>query len=164
MRDVPIGDSCSCALRHWASDVRLWVAVDGQVVVCALNLGDDLVGHPGTVHGGMTATLADQLFGVLYSVCGNDGKGFTAHLGVDYKRPWMAGQPAVFIARVIKKQGRKVTDTCRGMLRASLLFSRGVAVIVPQYMFEGEFLHAQSGHVIAKADALFVRARKPGDH
>ena len=76
----------------------------------------------------------------------------------------MAGQPAVFIARVIKKQGRKVTDTCRGMLRASLLFSRGVAVIVPQYMFEGEFLHAQSGHVIAKADALFVRARKPGDH
>lgn len=83
-----------------------------------------ICGHPDTVHGGVIATLLDEVMSLAVSIhsgqiggsgtggVGNEnenprGKIFTAQLDVRYKKPLLAPAVAVVKSRVIARQGRK---------------------------------------------------------
>lgn len=75
-----------------------------------LRLGEKMVGHPGLVHGGATATLLDDTFGMLF-FCLRMGTGFTANLNIDYRAPLPAGREVQAHLKVTSVQGRKVHMT-----------------------------------------------------
>lgn len=60
--------------------------------VADLLLDARFTGPPGFAHGGVTAALFDELLGA--AVCERTPVSYTAHLEIDYRRPWLIGEPA----------------------------------------------------------------------
>ena len=84
----------------------------GQSRLNALvELGSELTGHPGVVHGGFTAALLDDLFGWAASSerkARNLGPAnFTANLDVNYRRPLLAGSTYLVEVRVDRVEKSK---------------------------------------------------------
>jgi acyl-coenzyme A thioesterase PaaI-like protein len=97
--------------------------------------GKGLRGHPGLAHGGSILASLDELLGTLFYV-GKHGKGFTARLEADFRRPLPIGAHVEFVGRVIEREGRKVW--LRGVLRQK----------------------EDPSHVYVECKALFVVARQ----
>lgn len=75
-------------------------SVRGDVV-----LGVQYQGPPGLAHGGISALLLDHALGVANGWAGTSG--FTAHLGLDYRRGVPLYTPLVVTARQEETDGRK---------------------------------------------------------
>lgn len=84
-----------------------WLNPESRELLVQVRLGDSAVGHPGIVHGGATATILDNAFGMLFFSC-NLGTGFTANLNLDYRAPLPAGTDVVAHLSVVGIQGSKV--------------------------------------------------------
>lgn len=109
----------------------------GKLVSLAF-LGEDLCGHPGIIHGGLSATLLDESMGRCGLAALPNRMGFTAQLTVNYRKPVKAGSYVVIKAEVVKTEGRKVWVTGR---------------------IEGLEDGEMEGEVLAEAEALFVQPR-----
>ncbi|KAK2613246.1 hypothetical protein N8I77_000170 [Diaporthe amygdali] len=108
-----------------------------------ITLGNNLDGHPGICHGGIVATIFDEVLG--YAAPGGrlHGEGentrapvpsyVTAYLNTTYLRPVRTPGTILVIARTTKAEGRKIW--------------------VEASMEDGE------GNKLAKADALFVETK-----
>ena len=70
-------------------------------------LGTALCGHAGIVHGGLTASLIDQISGETAFLSTGPGS-FTANLNVNYLKPLIAGRWVEVVGRVAGVEGRKV--------------------------------------------------------
>ena len=81
---------------------------EGSSFRATVTLGAFHEGPAGHVHGGATAAVFDQVFGegVLH-VAGR--RAMTAHLEVDYRRPWPLGVSGLFRARIEQISERKFT-------------------------------------------------------
>ena len=105
-----------------------------------LTLGNMLDGIPKVCHGGIVATILDEILGILFSVNRELGKSpgngwtVTANLNVSYVRPVITPQTILVTARLAKVSGRK------------------------RYV-EGE-IRDKDGHVLAKSEALFVAQKQ----
>lgn len=104
-------------------------------------LGDSVCGHRGIVHGGLSAMIVDEALGALVYLLKREqvlgpGPAFTAHLGVDYKKPLPAGSTVVCTTSLESVDGRK------GWVTAELRDRPG-------------------GELFASARALYVVAKKP---
>lgn len=103
-------------------------------------LGNMLDGISRVCHGGIIATLFDEVFGILFIVNSELGKApgrgysVTAYLNVSYVRPVVTPQSILVTARLTKVYGRK----------------RYVA---------GE-IKDSDGNVLAKSEALFVAPKE----
>mmetsp|Transcript_7009 Transcript_7009/g.15097 ORF Transcript_7009/g.15097 Transcript_7009/m.15097 type:complete len:264 (-) Transcript_7009:135-926(-) len=93
------------------------VAAGRTRLVGYFDLGDEISGHPGLIHGGFTAALIDELCGWVsyFESKQQDPQGkfadkvFTAKLQIDYKRPMKEDRTyamEVVVDKVVK--GRKV--------------------------------------------------------
>lgn len=71
-------------------------------------LGGDLCGHPGIIHGGLSATLLDEGMARCCFPALPNKVGVTASLKIDYKAPIMANQVVILRAETTKAEGRKV--------------------------------------------------------
>jgi len=103
---------------------------EGEEAVLTVTLGAAFEGAPGRSHGGVVATLIDETMGMVLAIVG--APAFTARLTVNYRAPTPIGVPLEVRARLVARDGRKLTIT--GELRS------------------GERL-------IADADALFLIVR-----
>ncbi|GAX81997.1 hypothetical protein CEUSTIGMA_g9425.t1 [Chlamydomonas eustigma] len=81
-------------------------------------LGGDVAGHKGLVHGGLTATIFDETFG--YLLYGGKAAGLlsfgmvlTAQLNVSYAKPVPAGSVVACTACVTSMEGRKIWVTAK---------------------------------------------------
>lgn len=104
----------------------------------AFHLGTKLCGHRGIVHGGLTATLIDQVSGECAFLANGPGL-FTANLNVNYTAPVIAGKYALVTAKITSQSGRKtvvgvsVTDgNGHEFAHANVLYVR------PKWIPEGE--------------------------
>ncbi|KAK7535188.1 HotDog domain-containing protein [Phyllosticta citribraziliensis] len=108
--------------------VRAWITqhrVPGDYPSCPirearsfLQLGDGVCGFPGVCHGGMIATLLDEVTGVLLTANAKEVDNragtsvgltaFTAYLNVSYKKPLPAPGFALAVAKIKKIEGRKI--------------------------------------------------------
>jgi uncharacterized protein (TIGR00369 family) len=82
---------------------------DENEAVLRVTLGAAFEGAPGRAHGGVVATLLDETMGMVLSIVG--APAFTARLTVNYRAPTPVGVPLVARARVVERQGRKLTIT-----------------------------------------------------
>eukprot|EP00128_Syssomonas_multiformis_P013946 Colp12_sorted_trinity150504_noHs@3315 len=111
--------------------VRLFHNKAEDRVHAVVRLGEDLTGHPGIVHGGLIATIFDEIFGGTAWM--KSGPVFTAYLTINYRKPVPAGTVLMFTGNVKEIKGRKV-------------FIDGTAV-------------DKNGEAYADANALFVVPR-----
>ncbi len=84
-----------------------WLNPDTRELLVKVRLGESAVGHPGIVHGGATATILNNAFGMLFFSC-NLGTGFTANLNIDYRAPLPAGTDVMAHLTVDGVHGSKV--------------------------------------------------------
>ncbi|OMP82952.1 Thioesterase superfamily member 4 [Diplodia seriata] len=107
-------------IRNWVTQHSLprdniWPAI--TEVRSFLDLGDGLNGYPATMHGGMIATLLDELTGLLLNVnndhqnrissTGKPLSAMTAYLNVSYKKPLPLPGVILGTAKFTSVDGRK---------------------------------------------------------
>ncbi|CDS12670.1 hypothetical protein LRAMOSA04856 [Lichtheimia ramosa] len=80
---------------------------DRTEAMAVVHLGSDLCGHIGIVHGGMIATLLDEILACVALPALPRFVGYTANLNVDYRKPLKAGQWVVLKSRLNRVEGRK---------------------------------------------------------
>lgn len=75
---------------------------------CRYVAPEELCGAPGVVHGGIQATLLDEVMGVTAHRCAQVGSDdlVTADFRLRYRRPVPAGQPLVVRARLVSQDDR----------------------------------------------------------
>ena len=103
-------------------------------------IGGGLNGFPDIVHGGMVASLMDEVMGFLSvqnRIIGatRQGKYMTVYLNTQFKAPLMANSTYLAVARVDKLEERKI--------------------FISQTIQDGE------GKVLATGDALFINVVRP---
>lgn len=87
-------------------------SVTGRGVVALYNLTSNVCGHKGLVHGGLTAAMFDETFGVvMFAHPSVPRYTFTASLTVNYRKPLPAAQTVAIVAGVERVDGRKVYMT-----------------------------------------------------
>ncbi|KAJ3197651.1 Thioesterase super member 4 [Irineochytrium annulatum] len=82
---------------------------DDRALVKITELGSELCGHPGVVHGGMISALFDDFMGTLFLLNAEGAySGFTANLNVDYRSPMPAQSTIALVIWIDRVEGRKV--------------------------------------------------------
>ncbi|KAL2434885.1 hypothetical protein ABEF95_010074 [Exophiala dermatitidis] len=108
-------------------------------VLTLLSLQPGLNGYSGVCHGGIVATILDEVMSILVTRCRNSqgvrGDNVTADLHLTYVKP--VPTPAVVLCRA------KINDI-KGR----------------KYYVDGQIVDGESGTVLAKADALFITVQK----
>jgi acyl-coenzyme A thioesterase PaaI-like protein len=80
---------------------------NAELVLAVVQLGHNLNGHEGVVHGGILALLLDDAMGFAYEALGVE-KALTASLKVDYRAPVLAGSTLVLKVHLFRREGRKL--------------------------------------------------------
>ncbi|KAI9103236.1 HotDog domain-containing protein [Phlyctochytrium arcticum] len=75
--------------------------------VAILHVGERLSGHDKIVHGGVTATLMDEMLARAIITSLPNQTGFTANLNINYRRPVQTNQFIVLRSKLTKIEGRK---------------------------------------------------------
>jgi acyl-coenzyme A thioesterase PaaI-like protein len=134
---------------------RIYCTADGSQTVAVATLMPGSDGHPGILHGGVTALLFDNTFGWANAVArlANAGEltetingkpvnpdstatfGFTAYLNTNYRVPCRIGSTLVLSCSVDRAEGRKL-------------------------FLSGEARDAATGTLIADSKCLFVQPRR----
>ena len=90
-----------------AGGLRLSPVREGKKIVVRFKPGKTWLGFSRAVHGGITATLLDEVVGIA---CGQrtDGKCATVELTVEYKRPVLEGVEVRAEGWYVRRQGKLV--------------------------------------------------------
>ncbi len=111
--------------------LHLGLHVAGDSCWTELTLQPDFQGWEGIAHGGIVATILDEVMG--WALASLDSWGYTAKLSIEYRRPVPIGARIRGEGRVVEQRRRLLTTTAR-------LFDPA------------------SGEVYATAEALYVAA------
>jgi acyl-coenzyme A thioesterase PaaI-like protein len=111
--------------------LQLVLHVADETCWTELTLLPDFQGWEGIAHGGIVATILDEVMG--WALAAADAWGFTARMSIDYKRPVPVGTRIRGEGRLVERRKRLLTMTAR-------------------------LLDADTGVVLATADALYVAA------
>lgn len=84
--------------------LEFFLAEDG-IVVCMAEVADTFEGPHGLLHGGIIATLLDEI--MSKAVRSHGIVAMTRHMEVDYLWPVPSGRPIRMEARVTRNEGRK---------------------------------------------------------
>jgi acyl-coenzyme A thioesterase PaaI-like protein len=76
-------------------------------VLMLVSMGEGLMGAPGRLHGGFTATVLDMVVGFAINATEKATPITTANLNVDFKAPCSLPSVALAKAWVVKREGRK---------------------------------------------------------
>lgn len=112
--------------------LHLDIKHDGAVTYVDFTPGEDWQGVEGIVHGGLVATVLDEV--MAWELYGFDEVAVTARMEVTYRKPVPTGQPLRATARLVENRGR--AKRLHGEIRDS------------------------SGELLASSDALFVAVPK----
>lgn len=75
-----------------------------------VTLGKAYEGAPGMAHGGVVAAVIDETMGAILPLAGT--MAFTAQLTLNYRAPTPIGVELEFVARLDRREGRKLWITC----------------------------------------------------
>ena len=106
------------------------LAEDGSLH-CLTTVPDRFEGPAGYLHGGIIATLLDEVLSKSVRALGRTA--MTRHLEIDYLRPVPSGAPLRMVGRLVRSEGRK-------------------------HWTEAKIVSAR-GHILAEGKGLFVEVR-----
>ena len=118
-------------------EFRLFLDGSADSLSALVRFGKGLTGVPGYVHGGLTASICDELFGCITRLRepnASAGTFFTARLEVDYRAPVPSGTTTIVQVLTEPMDGRKLWMTAR-------------------------MVDADSGALLVEAKSLFVLAK-----
>jgi len=106
MHPLPHTRSCFVCGESNAAGLKLVFHTDGSVVAAEYVAKAEHCGFKGVLHGGITATLLDEIM-VWAAAVGSGKFGFCAELNIRYLRPVASGQTVSLEARLVEnKRGR----------------------------------------------------------
>ena len=114
-----------------AHGLHLVLHVAGDTCWTELTLLPEFCGWEGIAHGGIVATVLDEVMG--WALAGADAWGFTAKMSIEYRRPVLVGARIRGEGRLVKRRRRLLTLT-------------------------GRLLDVSTGEVLATAEALYMAA------
>jgi uncharacterized protein (TIGR00369 family) len=109
MRELPHTNSCFVCGESNASGLRLRFETDGRVVRARFRAGADHVGFKGTVHGGIIATVLDEIM-VWACAVGTQRFAYCAELNVRFASPMRPGQEVVASAELASNRRNKLFE------------------------------------------------------
>lgn len=105
-----------------------------EEIYCIVDFGEEVVGWPTIVHGGISALLIDNTFGWLLFAY-NKPMSVTANLHLDYRHPVRSNSTSILRVKIDHTDGRKLHMT-------------------------GSLTEAHTGRVQVEAKSLFIMATK----
>ena len=127
------GNRCfGCGPANAAGLHLEFLLAEDKSVVCLVTVPDAFAGHPGYLHGGIIATLLDEI--MSKSVRAQGFTSMTRHMEIDYHRPVPSCASLRMEGRVVRSEGRKHWTEAR--------------------ILDGD------GKVLAKSKGLFVEVDK----
>ena len=117
MQTLPTTKSCFVCGRENANGLRLRFETDGTRVQTRITFGHHHIGFQNTIHGGLIATLLDE---VMVWACGVRTKRFAycAEMTVRYSQPLRPGIEALAIGEFVENRRDKIFEA-RAELRDS---------------------------------------------
>lgn len=109
MRALPHTKSCFVCGETNRSGLRLKFETDGKIVRCRFLPGAEFVGFRDTIHGGITATLLDE---VMVWACAVASRrfAFCAELTVRYQQPVRPGVDCIATAELVTNRRDKLFE------------------------------------------------------
>lgn len=95
----------------------------GDEIHCSYAFSDKHAGAPGIAHGGAVAALVDDVCGFLLFVVREPA--VTRQLEVDYLKPVLVDVTYELVARVDRREGRKLFVSCEGISPDGTLTFKG---------------------------------------
>ncbi|KAI8349211.1 HotDog domain-containing protein [Choanephora cucurbitarum] len=86
---------------------------DKTVCIMVLHFGTHLCGHDGIIHGGLAATVLDEMLAYVTIPSLPGHTGFTANLNVDYRKPILSDQWVIVRGELERLEGRKAWGKAR---------------------------------------------------
>ncbi|KAI8097974.1 HotDog domain-containing protein [Gilbertella persicaria] len=80
---------------------------DKTACIMAIHFGANLCGHDGVIHGGLAATILDEMLAYVTIPSLPGYSGFTANLNVNYRKPILSNQWVIVRGELEKLEGRK---------------------------------------------------------
>lgn len=120
----------ACGILN-AHGLHLVLHVAGDTCWTDLTLGPEFQGWEGIAHGGIVATILDEVMG--WALAGADAWGLTARMSIEYRRPVPVGARVRGEGRLVGRRRRLLTLT-------------------------GRLLDPATGDVYATAEGLYVAA------
>ena len=114
-----------------AHGLHLRLHVAGETCWTELTLRPDFQGWEGIAHGGIVATILDEV--MAWALASQDAWGYTARMSIEYRRPVPIGVPIRGEGRVVERRRRLLTTA-------------------------GRLLDPTTGEVFASAEGLYVAA------
>ncbi len=109
VRDDPENGCFACS-PHNPHGLQLRFTRTGEnAIACRFTAGPHLAGAPGVVHGGIQATLLDDVFGMaVHTFFGAEEETVlvTADFQLRYRRPVPLGEPLVVRGELVRADGR----------------------------------------------------------
>jgi uncharacterized protein (TIGR00369 family) len=107
-------------------------------VVANFVVPDHYQGYPGIVHGGITATILDELVGRAVMAENLDKFMVSAKLEVRYRKPIPTGEPLKMMGKVIRRRGRIATSRAEIRLPDGTIAAEAEATLVRLNTFESQ--------------------------
>ena len=114
-----------------AHGLRLRLHVAGETCWTEITLPEDFQGWQGIIHGGILATILDEV--MAWSLASADAWGFTARMTIEYKRPALVGRHLRGEGVLVEKRRRVLTTS-------------------------GRVVDVESGEVLATAEGTYMAA------
>jgi acyl-coenzyme A thioesterase PaaI-like protein len=132
--------------------LHLVLHVAGDTCWTELLLGPDFCGWEGIAHGGIVATILDEVMG--WALAGRDAWGYTAKMSIEYRRPVPVGARIRGEGRVVARRRRLLTTSSRLVDAATgdvYATAEGLYVAAPEA--QREALTARYGFRLVPEDA-----------
>jgi uncharacterized protein (TIGR00369 family) len=131
MRELPHTAACFVCGESNASGLKLRFETDGRIVRTKFMPRPEHIGFRNTVHGGISATLLDE---IMVWACAVQTKRFAycAELNVRFLNPARPGEEVFATAELVENRRNKIFEA-RGELRdaAGLLLAAGTGKYLP---------------------------------
>ena len=114
-----------------AHGLHLRLHVTGETCWTELTLLPDFQGWEGIAHGGIVATILDEV--MAWALASQDAWGYTARMSIEFRRPVPIGTPIRGEGRVVERRRRLLTTA-------------------------GRLVDPTTGEVFASAEGLYVAA------
>jgi uncharacterized protein (TIGR00369 family) len=131
MKELPHTRSCFVCGETNPAGFNLRSYTDGRIVRVEFTFGADHVGFRNTVHGGLTATLLDEI--MTWACVVQSGRfAYCAELNVRYLHPVQPGQPIIALAEMmLNRRGRLFEAKAELKTQAGLVLASSTGKYLP---------------------------------
>lgn len=123
--------------------LRFYTEEPGQVISRVI-IPEKFQGYPGVVHGGIIATMLDEMLGRVFMQEDPDRFMYTARLTTRYRKPAPIGRPLKVVGTVVKDRGKMAESKAElfGPEGELLAEAEGLLVEVPHEVLDTSNLEA----------------------